>query len=44
MKLICANFKMNLLKKDILNYLKTIENIKKENLVFFPSIPYIEYF
>ncbi len=44
MKLICANFKMNLLKKDILNYLKTIENVRKKNLVFFPSIPYIEYF
>ena len=45
MKLICANFKMNLLKKDILNYLDTINGkINLERTIFFPSIPYIEYF
>ena len=45
MKLICCNFKMNLLKKDISNYLNTINNkIEKEKVIFFPSIPYIEEF
>ncbi|MBR3661062.1 MAG: triosephosphate isomerase [Bacilli bacterium] len=45
MKLICCNFKMNLLKKDIINYLDVINNkIKKDNLIFFPSIPYISMF
>ena len=45
MKLICCNFKMNLLKKDIDNYLKIIDNrINKENIVFFPSIPHINKF
>ena len=45
MKLICCNFKMNLLKKDIENYLKVIENkLNKENIIFFPSIPYISMF
>ncbi len=45
MKLICCNFKMNLLKKDINNYLKIIENnVNKENIIFFPSIPYISLF
>ncbi len=45
MKLICANFKMNLLKNDIINYLNTInEKIPKENVVFFPNELYISYF
>ena len=45
MKLICCNFKMNLLKNDIDNYLKVIENkIDKGNTIFFPSIPYIHTF
>lgn len=45
MKLICCNFKMNLLKQDIENYLKVIENkVNKENTIFFPSIPYIDMF
>lgn len=45
MKLICCNFKMNLLKNDIDNYLKVIENkLNKENTIFFPSIPYISMF
>lgn len=45
MKLICCNFKMNLLKNDIENYLKTINNkIEKERVIFFPSITYIESF
>ena len=45
MKLICCNFKMNLLKKDILNYIEVLNNkIDKSNLIIFPSIPYISYF
>lgn len=45
MKLVCCNFKMNLLKKDIDNYLNIInDKIDKENIIFFPSIPYINYF
>jgi len=45
MKLICANFKMNLLKNDIVNYLKVIEEkIPKENVIFFPNNIHIEYF
>lgn len=45
MKLICCNFKMNLLREDIINYLNIIDGkIKKENLIFFPSIPYISTF
>ena len=45
MKLICCNFKMNLLKENIDNYLKIIEKkINKEQTVFFPSIPYITEF
>lgn len=45
MKLLCLNFKMNLLKKDVLKYLKCIDNkIDKDNIIFFPSIPYIELF
>lgn len=45
MKLICCNFKMNLLKKDIENYLNVIEDkIDKNNIIFFPSIPYIPLF
>ena len=45
MKLICANFKMNLLENDVLNYLKKINNkINKKNTIFFPSIPYIKLF
>ena len=45
MKLICCNFKMNLLKNDINNYLNTIKDkIEKGRVIFFPSIPYIESF
>lgn len=45
MKLICANFKMNLLKQDIVNYLKIIENkINKENVIFFPNNLYLNLF
>lgn len=45
MKLICANFKMNLLKNDIINYLEIINNkINLENIVFFPNNLYIEKF
>ena len=44
MKLICCNFKMNLLKKDIDNYLKVIDNKLPNNVIFFPSIPYINDF
>ena len=45
MKLICCNFKMNLLKNDIDNYLKVIDNkLNKKNTIFFPSIPYISIF
>lgn len=45
MKIICANFKMNLLQNDINNYLTTINNkIRKENIIFFPNILYIKDF
>ena len=44
MKLICCNFKMNLLKEDINNYLDKIKDLKKDNIIFFPSIPYINSF
>ena len=45
MKLICANFKMNLLENDINNYLDIIDNkITKENTIFFPSSIYIKNF
>ena len=45
MKLICANFKMNLLEEDIINYLDVIENkIDKNNTVFFPSNLYLKHF
>ena len=45
MKIICANFKMNLLKEDILNYLKIIDNkIPKDRVIFFPNELYINYF
>ena len=45
MKIICANFKMNLLKKDILNYLEIIDNkIPKDRVIFFPNELYINYF
>lgn len=45
MKLICANFKMNLLEKDILDYLDTIDGkILKENVIFFPNNLYIKHF
>ena len=45
MKLVCCNFKMNLLQDDINNYLDIINNkISKENIIFFPSIPYIKDF
>ncbi|MBQ8892069.1 MAG: triosephosphate isomerase [Bacilli bacterium] len=45
MKLVCCNFKMNLLKDDIENYIKVIHNyVDKNNLIIFPSIPYINDF
>ena len=45
MKLVCCNFKMNLLKNDIENYIKVIHNyVDKNNLIIFPSIPYINNF
>jgi len=45
MKLICCNFKMNLLKIDIINYLNVIDGkVKKDNFIFFPSVPYISMF
>lgn len=44
MKIIAANFKMNLTKKEIDNYLKEIDNKKINNVIFFPSNLYIPYF
>ncbi len=45
MKLICANFKMNLLKKDINLYLKKINNnLNNKKVIFFPSNIYIKDF
>ena len=44
MKLICANFKMNLLKKDIDEYLKIIKGNKLDNVIFFPNNLYINEF
>ena len=45
MKLILANFKMNLLKNDIINYLNVINNkMDKGKVIFFPNNLYIEYF
>lgn len=44
MKIIAANFKMNLTKKEIDNYLKEINNKKINNVIFFPSNLYIHYF
>lgn len=44
MKIIAANFKMNLTKKEIDNYLKEIDNKKVNNVIFFPSNIYIPYF
>lgn len=44
MKLICANFKMNLLKKDIDEYLKIINGNKLDNVIFFPNNLYINEF
>ena len=44
MKIIAANFKMNLTKKEIDNYLKEIDNKKINNVIFFPSNLYISYF
>ena len=44
MKIIAANFKMNLTKKEIDNYLKEIDNKKNNNVIFFPSNLYIPYF
>lgn len=44
MKIIAANFKMNLTKKEIDNYLKEIDNNKINNVIFFPSNLYIPYF
>lgn len=44
MKIIAANFKMNLTKKEIDNYLKEIDNKKINNVIFFPNNLYIPYF
>ena len=45
MKLICCNFKMNLLEKDIETYLTNIKNnVRKNQVIFFPSIPHIKLF
>ncbi len=44
MKLICANFKMNLRQADIKNYLDVIDNKIKDNIIFFPSSLYISNF
>ncbi len=45
MKIICLNFKMNLLKKDIRTYLNQIENkVKRENTIFFPNCLHINDF
>ena len=44
MKIIAANFKMNLTKKEIDNYLKEIDKKKINNVIFFPSNLYIPYF
>ena len=45
MKLICANFKMNLLKKDIFEYLKVLERERiNDNVIFFPSSIHLNYF
>ena len=41
MKIIAANFKMNLTKKEIDNYLKEIDNKKINNVIFFPNNLYI---
>lgn len=43
MKLIVANFKMNLLKEDILEYLNHFDN-KYSNVIFCPSNIYLNYF
>ena len=43
MKLIVANFKMNLLKEDILEYLNYFDN-KYSNVIFCPSNIYLNYF
>ena len=43
MKLIVANFKMNLLKNDILEYLNHFDN-KCSNVIFCPSNIYLNYF
>ena len=43
MKLIVANFKMNLLKEDILEYVKHF-NKKESNVIFCPSNIYLNYF
>ncbi len=44
MKLICANFKMNLRNSDIKNYLNVIKDKVKENVVFFPTSLYLKDF
>ena len=45
MKIICCNFKMNLLHKDIKKYLCCIDKkINNQKVIFFPSIPYIKDF
>ena len=44
MKLICANFKMNLTRNDIKNYLNVIKDKVKENVIFFPTSLYLNEF
>lgn len=44
MKIIAANFKMNLTKKEIDNYLNTIKGKIDKNVIFFPSDIYLNDF
>lgn len=44
MKLIVGNLKMNLLKDDILNYLKDFKGQSFSNVIFCPSAIYLDYF
>ncbi len=44
MKLICANFKMNLTRNDIKNYLNVINDKIKDNVIFFPTSLYLNDF
>ena len=44
MKLVIGNFKMNLLKKDIDNYLNEFKDKKYQNVIFCPSYIYLNDF